>query len=353
MDVVAASATDLVRALAGDAAPERSPLVPLADAALQRLADDATLSRGDRQTALVSRIELARLGLPKDAVAPKLPEPLLKDVREAAARNDREITDPYERQAVVTGDAYALGLAGLWGESDALLKSNLAKSHSPYYLMSQLGSNARKLGRSDEALRWYAQAFEKSEGPATRLQWGAGYLSALVDLAPRDGARIEKTASRLFAEATQDSGAFDGRSARSLQRVGRKLAAWGAEGNAAALKRLQAQLDGLCAKVETGPARRLPAPAAAGAEGGLAPPVRARSSPARAPARRCAARARSASRAASRSSARCRRGRRRRACARRGAQRGGRAARACAGRGPGAASRRRRRRRTRRCRRRS
>ena len=121
---------------------------------------------------------------------------VVEAVRDAAARNDREITDPYERQAVVTGDAFALGYAGLWPESDALLKSNLAKSHSPYYLMSQLGSNARKLGRNDEALRWYAQAFEKSEGPATRLQWGAGYLAALVDLAPRDAAKIEKTASR-------------------------------------------------------------------------------------------------------------------------------------------------------------
>ena len=34
----------------------------------------------------------------------------------------------------------------------------------------------------EEALRWYEQAFEKSEGPATRLQWGSGYLSALVEL---------------------------------------------------------------------------------------------------------------------------------------------------------------------------
>ena len=61
-----------------------------------------------------------------------------------------------------------------------LEQANLAKSHSPYYLMSQLGGNARKLGRNDEALSWYAQAFEKSEGPATRLQWGAGYFGALV-----------------------------------------------------------------------------------------------------------------------------------------------------------------------------
>jgi hypothetical protein len=118
--------------------------------------------------------------------------------------------------------------------------------------MSQLGSNARKLGHKDEALQWYRKAFETSEGPATRLQWGSSYLSALVDLAPQDAARIEKTASTLFTEAAKDAGAFDGRSVHSMQRVGRKLVAWNADGKrAAALKRLQAQLDGVCRRTET------------------------------------------------------------------------------------------------------
>ena len=44
------------------------------------------------------------------------------------------------------------------------------------------GGNARKLGRKEEALGWYEQSFAKSEGPATRLQWGASYVGALVEL---------------------------------------------------------------------------------------------------------------------------------------------------------------------------
>jgi len=250
MDVIGSSAADLVRALSGDAAPEKSTLLPAFDAALQRLAQDGTLSRGDRLMALISRIELARLGLPKDAVQVRLPEALLKDVREQVTRDDREISDAYERQAVITEAAFALSLAGLWSESEVLLKNNLAKSHSPYYLMSQLGSNAKKLGRNDEALRWFEQAFDTSEGPATRLQWGSGYLAALVDLSPADAPRIEKTANRLLVEAANDPGAFEGRSARSLQRMGKKLAGWNSDGKqAAVLKRLQARLDGLCGKV--------------------------------------------------------------------------------------------------------
>jgi thioredoxin-like negative regulator of GroEL len=257
MDVIANNAADLVRALAADGPPERSPMVPAFDAALQRLQNDVTLSRGDRQTALVSRIDLARLGLPKDAVQVTLPEALIKDVREQAARDDREITDGYERQAVITGDAYALGLAGLWSESDALLQSNLAKSHAPYYLMSQLGGNAKKLGKKDEALKWYEQAWDKSEGPATRLQWGSRYLGELVDLAPAQTAKIEKTAARIFGEASRDAGAFEGRSVHSLQRVGKKLVAWNGDGKqAAAMKRLQAQLDGVCGKLGSADAQR-------------------------------------------------------------------------------------------------
>jgi hypothetical protein len=123
--------------------------------------------------------------------------------------------------------------------------------------MSQLGSNARKQGRNAEALDWYARAYEKSEGPATRLQWGSGYVSALVDLAPQDAARIEATAAQLLDEAARDSGAFEGRSVRSLQRLGTRLASWNADGRqAAVLRRLQAQLDGICPKVDAADGQR-------------------------------------------------------------------------------------------------
>ena len=125
----------------------------------------------------------------------------------------------------------------------------MAKSHSPYYLMSQLAGNARKLGKTDEALSWYEQAWDKSVGPATRLQWGASYIGALVDLTPQDSARIEKAAARIFNEAGKDAGALHDRSARSLQRIGKKLAGWNADGkHAAAMKRLQAKVDALCAR---------------------------------------------------------------------------------------------------------
>ncbi len=253
MDVLTNDASDIVRALSFEGEPRRAELLAAFTPALQRLEADTTLSRADRLAALIARVDLARIdaleaGGGAEAAKTALPAPLLADVREHAARVDREITDGYERQAVITSAAYALRQAGLGSESDALLTDNLAKSHSPYYLMTALASNAKARGDSAGALHWYEMAFDRSEGPATRLQWGASYVNALVDLSPQDEARIEKAAGALFAEAGKQSDAFYERSGRSLQRVGTKLHDWNANGgHAAVIARLQTQLDGVCA----------------------------------------------------------------------------------------------------------
>jgi hypothetical protein len=246
LDMLTNYPSDITRALSKPGTPQRAELLQGFDVALKRFEADTTLSRADRMGALIAQVDLARIDAKKDAKV-ALPEPLLVDIREQTARADREITDGYERQAVITAAAYLLDVAGLGAESDTLLKANLAKSHSPYYLMSELASNAKKRGDKAEALNWYEQAFDKSEGPATRLQWGSSYVNALVDLAPQDEARIEKAASQLFTEAAKQPDAFYERSGRSLQRVGTKLQAWNKAGtHGAAIKRLQAQLDGWC-----------------------------------------------------------------------------------------------------------
>ena len=247
MDVLTNHAADLTRALTAAKSAPRAALVEAFNASLTTLEADATLSRADRLTALNARVELARLDTAKNA---RWPDALLADVRAHAARVDREITDGYERQAVIPTAAYVLEQAGLNDESRALLEANLAKSHSPYYLMSALASNAKKRGDSAEALRWSEEAFNKSEGPATRLQWGAGYVNTLVDLAPQDEARIERAVQQLVAEAATHPDAFFERSARSMQRVGTKLLGWNQGGkHAAVVSRLQSQLAAVCAKL--------------------------------------------------------------------------------------------------------
>ena len=256
MDVLANSATDITRALSAKGRPQRAELLAAFEVALKRFEADTTLSRADRLTALASRVDLARMDAPKGATV-KLPDALVADAREHVARADREITDGYERQAVIASAAHLLTDVGLVAESDTLLKASLAKSHSPYYLMLGLASNAKKRGDKADALRWYEESFDKSEGPATRLQWGSGYVNALVELSPQDEARIEKAAQQLLNEAATMPDAFYERSGRSLQRVGSKLQAWNKGGaHAAVLKRLQTKLDGVCGALPTGDPKR-------------------------------------------------------------------------------------------------
>ena len=263
MDVITNYATDIVRALSAKGTPQRAELAAAMDTALKRFEADTTLSRADRIGALIAQVDLAKIDVDKKkdnvkkAAPVRLPDALLADIREQTAKVDREITDGYERQSVITAAAYLLEQAGLGAESDALLKANLAKSHSPYYLMSELASNAKSRGDAPEALRWYEEAFNKSEGPATRLQWGSSYVNALVDLAPQDEARIEKAVAQLFTEAGAAPDAFYERSGRSLQRVGTKLLGWNGTGrHAAALQRLQKQLDGVCGALDKSDAKR-------------------------------------------------------------------------------------------------
>jgi thioredoxin-related protein len=255
-DMLTGYSAEIVRAASAKGSAGRAELLAAFDVALKRLEADATLSRADRMQALIAQVDLAKIDVADEsgaaeAKAPprvKLPDALVADIREQVARADREIHDGYERQAVITAAAYLLAHAGLDGESDTLLKANLAKSHSPYYLMSELASNARKRGDKAEALRWYREAFEKSEGPATRLQWGASYVSALVALAPDDEATIEQTTAQLWHEAASQPDAFYERSARALKKVGNELQAWNKSGkHGAAMGRLQARLDALCA----------------------------------------------------------------------------------------------------------
>jgi hypothetical protein len=115
--------------------------------------------------------------------------------------------------------------------------------------MSELASNAKKRGDKAGALRWYREAFERSEGPATRLQWGAGYVSALVELSPDDEAAIERTTTQLWREAAAQPDAFYERSGRSLQRVGTRLKKWSAGGaHAAVMARLRDDLAAMWAQ---------------------------------------------------------------------------------------------------------
>jgi thiol-disulfide isomerase/thioredoxin len=235
---------------------ERSALLRQWDGALAGFATDARLSQADRLDAQLARVRLAQSEALGSAKAP-LPAALVDDIRAAAARADRDTADKYERQAVISSAGYLLREAGLMAESDALLQRELARSPAPYYVMLSLGSNARKRGDTAAALDWYAQAWQTSVGPATRLQWGATWVRNLIELAPQDAARIEAAARSVLGELTPTAASFAGRNATALERLSRQLVDWAQKHQQqATLERLRAQTQGLCAKLPGGSAER-------------------------------------------------------------------------------------------------
>lgn len=246
-DVLVNSATDIVSLLSKAQTTERAALVGQWQKSLQTLAGDNSLSANDRLSALTSQVALARLDTAKDAALPAI---LIKEVREKVAAADKATTNGYERQSVISTAAYTLSEAGLGDESDLLLKAELKRSHAPYYFMLSLGANAKKRGDKAGALGWYEEAYKKSEGPATRVQWGSSYISALVDLAPESDERIEKAAQSVLQEVSATPNAFYERSRRSIEKIVSKLTLWNKDKqHEATVQRVLTQLDGICSKL--------------------------------------------------------------------------------------------------------
>jgi len=243
---LAAAAERLPAFLTEPGTPARGQLLREWDRLLVREAADGNLSRLDRIAATDARLALARVDDPKR----ELPLALQTEVRAVAHRTVRESTDRYEREAVVGAAAQLLAEAGLLDDSDALLKAELKRSATPYYLMLGLASNARKRGDSAAALSWYEQAYAGARGPATRLQWGASYVRALIDLAPADEARIERAARSVLGELEPKPETFHARNRAVLDRLGGRLADWSKDGShSAALSRLREQLAAVCAQL--------------------------------------------------------------------------------------------------------
>ena len=242
-DVFVWQSDDIAKAVTAPKSKDRAALIAMMNGALDTLAADATIANAGRIGAVGAKVALAKLD---DEKAP-IPATLIDEVKVAAARADRDTPDINERQSVINTTGYVLREAGLMTESDAMYKAELARSHSPYYYMSGLASNARKRGEKAVAVDWSQQAYDNAKGPATRLQWGASLLGYLTELAPEDAARIEKTASGIVAEAVATPDAFFARNRSALNRVSTRILKWNADGkHDAVLARLREQVAPVC-----------------------------------------------------------------------------------------------------------
>jgi thioredoxin-related protein len=248
-DLLIGQAESVVKFLAPEGEPRRA-LSGRWDGALRRLLDSDSLSKADHVDALDSRVALWKMMDESDTVSPQRRAEVLREVARVVAAT----TDRYERQAVVPGAAHVLAQAGLLKESDELLKFELPRAVAPYYHMLVLASNAVKRNDAKAALSWYEQAWRKSEGPATRIQWGTGYVRHVVELAPTDLSRVEISANLVIGQLSSKGETFYERNQRSLQKMAQTLTRWqGADpARVRVVESIKRKLTTTCSRVPAG-----------------------------------------------------------------------------------------------------
>jgi hypothetical protein len=208
MDILGNSGVNLIK-IAG----RREELAAALSGTAAQWADDFWLSAPDRLTAVRLQMRLTRLLAPTQG----LQDQVRRRVEEALA----ESTDPYERHTLVNTAVSALNEAGLSAQAEQVLLAELPRSHSPYYFMLSLAGIAKRRGDTAGALAWYGKAWQAATGPATRLQWGVTYLSALIELTPQDQARIAQAEQGLQADITAAGpDAHQQRNLTQLQKLG-------------------------------------------------------------------------------------------------------------------------------------
>ncbi|MBV1774459.1 thioredoxin family protein [Burkholderiaceae bacterium DAT-1] len=244
-DIIANLAEPIIEQVTAEGA-QRKQLAAKWEKALDTLTADPTFSTADRLDALSTKLALVRLQSGKD----DLPAAVVANVRKTVDAADKKTTNGYERQAVIASAGHLLTDAGLVKESDTLLLAELKKSHSPYYHMQILASNAKLRGDKVGALDWYGKAYDASVGEATRLQWGSNYVGNIVELAPQDEARVEKASLAVVADAEKAKSAFYERSQRSMKKLVDKLRGWSKDGqHEAVVKRVLVKLGDVCTRL--------------------------------------------------------------------------------------------------------
>jgi protein disulfide-isomerase len=135
--------------------------------------------------------------------------------------------------------------------SQAILAGEIKTAAHPYYYMADLGELEEKRGHRAAALQWLARSYETAEGPATRFQWGVGYVRGLVRLQPHDEAAIRAAALAVLGDLDA-SGDLHGRTRRSLGKLEASLKDWNKDQtHAAVLASVRERLQGICAKMPT------------------------------------------------------------------------------------------------------
>lgn len=224
---------------------ERSSLLESWFALMDALAKDPRYSAADQIDALGSKAIAAKALDADGKIAPAL-------AKEITQRIDAELTrekEPYARASLVNSALNVLDTLGDDDRAHDILAGEIRTSANPYYYMADFAELEEKRGHRELAIDWLARSFHTAQGPATRFQWGVGYVRGLVRMEPQNEAAIRDAAAAVLDELAA-SGDLHGRTRRSLGKLEASLRDWNKDAShAAAIAALRDRMQGICGKI--------------------------------------------------------------------------------------------------------
>jgi thiol-disulfide isomerase/thioredoxin len=188
----------------------------------------------------------------------KLPKSLITVVNQRIDDGLTKEQNPYVRSGLVSASVDLLEDLGDNARAYDIAKAEIARASAPYYFEGELAQIAEKQGHRDEAVELLDRAYHDSQGPSTRFQWGQAYVSGLMRMNPKEGARIGEAGAEVLGELEGPDRIY--RRARvRLEMLDRDLRAWNdaSKGqHTEVLQRLHARMQGICVKIpDQDPAR--------------------------------------------------------------------------------------------------
>ncbi|MBZ0115094.1 MAG: thioredoxin family protein [Thermoanaerobaculia bacterium] len=254
---VALSASKTIDLLEPKAGEGREALIAAWLAAGNALENDDSLSAMDRVYAVYVPMDIAemRAGKPAEGeeAAPMPPE-VLDAVRHRIAWANDTVTDEGELQGVMNVMLGVLESAGLEDEAKTLAEARLQDTEAPHYYMSWLSDLEESAGDKEAALAWSRRAYDESEGPYTRFQWGTSYIQDAIRLVPDDIELIEKASSEILEELLQNDDAFANRNQSRVSRLDSAYDEWAAdsEERKAAVLKIRTEVGSACERFADG-----------------------------------------------------------------------------------------------------
>lgn len=212
------------------------------------LSTDKRFSASDQIDALGSKLIAAKALDPAGKIPKTIADAVTHRIDDELAREH----EPYARASLVNSALNALDTLDDDDRAYAILSGEVKTSAHPYYYMADLADLEEKRGHKDVAIKLLAQSFQTAEGPATRFQWGVGYVRGLVRMKPQDDAAIRDAALSVLAEL-EAAGDLHGRTKRSLGRLEKSLGEWNKDKtHAGAIASVHERMEVICGKIPAG-----------------------------------------------------------------------------------------------------